>query len=470
MKKYTSLIRKLVDSTAEAELSDRDIADVLKVRCFNDTSLVRQTLMNAVCDPRFRLKASLTGTWKAEAKTALMHLAERLEAMQQPSEDAAYYVLEGFLSEWMHRTFKGCSKKTRLGGVVSISSVEGIRRIAEALNNLQEEEESDDAIVNAAPTEEDDIADQQRFCPESQEKESEAYLEQFRRRNIEGMGCRPTNSINTRRIEERFLERIPYSLVELARLIGRMGNDGRQARGRFLRAGKSDIAGVTVGNDICALVPSEVSILAERRTESVFYHRFVSQKLQLFASASSSPGKEKHQDGPVVICVDASGSMGGEPIMVARALAIAVCIIAWKRGRDVIVVKYSDTYESLRLGHHSSQLRRLSKFLSHVPNAGNNENSMFRWLFRNVLPDLEAYSTADILCISDFGWCPLSGETLDIIQQQKDSGMLFYGLNVSSGSTLLSSRRRHEIEDDSMKVCDSLWVYEDGEVRKVSPV
>lgn len=59
MKKYSSLIRKLVDSVAEAESRNEDVADVLKNRCFNDTDIVRQTLMNAVCDPRFKLKASI---------------------------------------------------------------------------------------------------------------------------------------------------------------------------------------------------------------------------------------------------------------------------------------------------------------------------------------------------------------------------------------------------------------------------
>ena len=70
MKRYSSLIRKLVDATAEAEVSGKDVATILKGRCFNETSIVRQTLMNAVCDPRFKIDADVVGYWKDEARNA----------------------------------------------------------------------------------------------------------------------------------------------------------------------------------------------------------------------------------------------------------------------------------------------------------------------------------------------------------------------------------------------------------------
>ena len=70
MKKYSALIRKLVDATAHAEEIGGDVVDLLKERCFSDTDIVRQTLMNAVCDSRFKLYADVVGYWKAEARNA----------------------------------------------------------------------------------------------------------------------------------------------------------------------------------------------------------------------------------------------------------------------------------------------------------------------------------------------------------------------------------------------------------------
>lgn len=59
-----------------------------------------------------------------------------------------------------------------------------------------------------------------------------------------------------------------------------------------------------------------------------------------------------------------SGSMMGLPIMVAKALTAAVAIIAWRRNRNVVIVKYSDSYSYKNMGNKPSSIGELSKFLS----------------------------------------------------------------------------------------------------------
>ena len=234
-----------------------------------------------------------------------------------------------------------------------------------------------------------------------------------------------------------------------------------------MTAGKSDIVGITVGNDISAVLPSELALLAEQHTQQVFYHNFAARKLQLFASASQAKSSKKHQDGPVIICVDTSSSMSGEPIMVAKALAAAVAIIAWRKKRDVVIVKYSNTHSYRDFGHNGNNLKELSQFLSDVLMGGNNEESMFSWLFKEVKPTLPDYDTADVLCISDFGWMPLPDSTIEIIEEQKQSGMKFYGLNVNAGNPIADAM--FEEYHSPMEVCDSVWVYENGECKEVTP-
>ena len=113
MKRYSSLIRKLVDATAEAEVSGTDVATILKGRCFNETSIVRQTLMNAVCDPRFKIDADVVGYWKDEARNALEQLADALEKTQPLTEDTAYYMLDDFLNAWLRMSFGEIKKLER---------------------------------------------------------------------------------------------------------------------------------------------------------------------------------------------------------------------------------------------------------------------------------------------------------------------------------------------------------------------
>ena len=110
----------------------------------------------------------------------------------------------------------------------------------------------------------------------------------------------------------------------------------------------------------------------------------------------------------------------------------------------------------------------MSRFLSNVSMAGNNEEGMFNWLFKEVKPTLPASNTADILCVSDFGWMPLSDTMKETIEEQKKTGMRFYGLNVIEDNPYASRLSAHSDGVFSpMEVCDSVWTYEDGECKMV---
>jgi uncharacterized protein with von Willebrand factor type A (vWA) domain len=470
MKRYAPLIRKLVDATAEAEVKGDDIAEIIKERCFCDTDLVRQTIMNAVCDPRFKLFADVVGYWKDEARNALEQLVIQLEKINPLTEEVANSMLDGFLVAWFRMTYKEANNKVipidNYFNTEKIESkcTENIDNALDILDELETENEIESQYNTSLHRIKNDDTNDQTLENESSEKcPQESQHSQGR-----GIGYRPLINTSIQKIEERYLKKIPHSLFELAKRIGRMGERGSYKEGKFLTAGKSDIAGITVGNEIAIVLPSELAILADSMLQNVFYHKFTTRQLQLFASASQSKSSKKHEDGPVIICVDTSSSMEGEPITVAKALSVAVAIIAWRKKRDVIVVKYSDQYHYKNLGHNRNNLVDLARFLSEVTMAGNNENGMFRWLFEEVKPMYTDYNTADILCISDFGWMPLSQETEKIIETEKQKGMKFYGLNVNSNNAYISSViEMQEGINTPMDICDSVWMYEDGECKEI---
>ena len=470
MKKYAALIRKLVDATAEAEVRGEDVADILKERCFNDTDVVRQTLMNAVCDPRFKLYADVVGYWKDEARYALEQLAEQLEKAGSLTAEDAYYMLDNFLTAWLRMTFKEARRPVKSMSTFDMSEKPETGNVKDAINILNELEEESTPLrsmedpQNGYKSKKVDKSEHEHAVS----NETRDGDEELSQRAHSGDGNLPSNGMNLQRLEECYLQKLPNSLVELARRIGRMGEYGSFKTGKFMTAGKSDIAGITVGNDISAILPSELALLAERKTQNVFYHNYTARRLQLFASASQGKSTKKHKDGPVIICVDTSSSMMGEPIMVAKALAAAVAIIAWRRKRDVVMVRYSDTYDYRDLGHNHSSLKVMSRFLNGVSMAGNNEEGMFQWLFKELKPTLPAYETADILCVSDFGWMPLSDSIKEVIEEQKKTGMRFYGLNVNADNPYVSSvSDMPENVYSPMDVCDSVWTYEGGVCKEI---
>ena len=471
MNRYRPLIRKLVDTTIEAESSDKDVAEVLRLRCFNETSLIRQTLMNAVCDPRFKIGADSASTWREDARRGLEQLADLLEKTVPLTEEKAYYALDDFLSDWFRNTLSrlqsyASPKKSEENPMEFLlqeleNSLKVLGEADEQAGGGDEEKErvmipSEGDNTMSSETEQGDVEkkqDQEGTKPHGREKGH-------------------TESILTQKVhlEDMFLNSIPSSLVALARKIGRVGEHGYHQHGQFVRAGKSDIVGITVGNDMTAILPSELTLLAERKTQDVFYHNFAAKRLQLFASASQSNNGKQHKDGPVILCVDTSSSMSGTPMMVAKVLAVTVAIIAWRRKRDVVIVKYSDDYDFLELGHHRSQLAKLLKYMRTAISGGNNANRLFQSLFNDILPTLPEYETADVLCISDFGWIPLASDTIEVINVQKQQGMRFYGLNIESESSSIINAVTGFSSQSPMEVCDSVWTYERGECKEIKSI
>ena len=82
---------------------------------------------------------------------------------------------------------------------------------------------------------------------------------------------------------------------------------------------KEEIGGIRVGDDLNAMVPTEVAWLSEPETELLFFQKFASKQLQLFASKppviqqkktdQEKKKKPRLQEGPMIISVDTSGSM-----------------------------------------------------------------------------------------------------------------------------------------------------------------
>lgn len=479
MNRYTSLIRKLVNATANAERYGDDIVQTLKGRCFNDTNIVRQTLMNAVCDPRFKYHATVTGYWKEEAINALEQFAESLETIDNLTIDMADTLLEIFLSTWFEMNFseKAGDQLNKVYHEPAHNEASDLDEIENAMRFFDFFEENGSGKKNTTKGERAEESEEKNEEKSATEPLGKSPKEESRNNKSEqtkemggfGKGIAKGTFQSMQKLENNFLKKIPSSLVTLAKKIGRASNDPNAHAGKFLRGGKSDIAGITTGNDLHSLLPSELALLSDPLTKDVFYRRFTEERLQIFATASQSNSPRRHQNGPVIICIDTSSSMYGTPLLVAKALAIAVAIISWREKRNVIMVKYSDSYEYIDLGNNRSKTKKMTEFLSFVSMGGNNENEMFIWLFKEIKPSLESYKTADILCVSDFGWVPIDTETQSIIQSEKDGGMLFYGLNVSRSSMFMDL---HDIvstdKSSPMNVCDSIWIYEDGECKEVA--
>ena len=427
----------------------------------------QEAAVKVVSNPYFLAGRKRDGAWYARVESELEDFAARIDAMLNPTEDSINEEIRQFLEELLNRN---------LGTDLKPGPQEKQEQEEEEEEDNEEDNEENDEIVdkeredansgeqNKIP---DDITDLLEDLmksigrPDTGNEEDEEKEKENETDNEEqfGIGAGNSKEENLRR-ENRFLRSIPKDLLKLAKIIGRSGSVDFKPSGHFPTAAKSDITGITIGDNLSSLLPSETALLSCPATQPTFYHNYVEKRLQIFASASSGNAPVTHQDGPVIICLDTSGSMRGEKVEIACNLTMAITIIAQRRKRDVLVVKYSDWHFLLKVTKLSRQREDLEKFLSSYQGRGNAENELFRWLFKDILPNEKAFDTADILCITDFGWKPLNDYTIKLIESFKRKGMIFYGLNVLGFE---------KWSFDSMTtVCDSLWKWSSNHLEEMN--
>ena len=239
--------------------------------------------------------------------------------------------------------------------------------------------------------------------------------------------------------DEQFLKSIDPSIVDLAMKLGRVGESMMfDSQSQFTHASRSDISGVTVGDNLNAMLPVETALLGDRATENVFFRRFVEKRLQVFASASVSTQNGKVKKGPIIMCVDTSGSMMGEPEKMAKMLAQAVAIVAQRTHRTLCVINYSAVLQYFVLTNWTRQRKSFLKFLSKSNSGANNENLMFSFLFKSLLKGRkyahlkDRVAGADLLVISDYQWSYIAGNVTELLDEAKASGMKFYSLEIGN--------------------------------------
>lgn len=109
--------------------------------------------------------------------------------------------------------------------------------------------------------------------------------------------------------------------------------------------GYDDMVGVVMDGDVSRLLPLEMAQLADEDFELDAMRRLVERQ----SFCREYRGMEHVAKGPVVICVDESGSMDGEPVCNAKAFALAMAWIARKQGRWCSLIGFAGGTEGTRL-------------------------------------------------------------------------------------------------------------------------
>lgn len=202
-------------------------------------------------------------------------------------------------------------------------------------------------------------------------------------------------------------------------------SEEKKQQTRIPQASQSEIHGTRHSADLMRMLPSELVNLEDPDLETLFYARLLEQNLLTYelsgtqSVAGETTEEEQQRTGPVVACLDTSGSMKGTPSLKAKALLLTIAGILKEEDRSLHVILFSNanqTREYSMVGENKAA--SLLKFLQQEFGGGTNFESPLRKAV-GIIDKQKNYKKADILMISD-GDCSLTNTFTEWLAAQKN--------------------------------------------------
>ena len=228
------------------------------------------------------------------------------------------------------------------------------------------------------------------------------------------------------------------------------------------RTGKSEIVGVHHSDRISALLPSEIALLSASETEIIFSKKFIEKKLLTFQYRSwdklAQPSQKQveyvqvdsEEQGPIILCIDTSGSMYGDPERIAKAIAFGIIEIALREKRAVYLISFSAGIATLEASGIETDLDKMLAFLQMSFHGSTNLQPALEEALHTL--EKKSFSQADVLVISDFVIPSMSRVLSDrILTHRQDKGTHFHSLHI---------RNRPDSRTAPLPIFDHHWVYD----------
>lgn len=236
-------------------------------------------------------------------------------------------------------------------------------------------------------------------------------------------------------------------LSKLTDLIGRFKESAITEQKKKTKNGAVEISSVKTGKNIQDTLPSERLNLCNDVTKKDFYRRYSENQLLVYSKESN---KEKNK-GPIICCIDTSGSMQGKEEMWSKALGIAVLEIAQLQKRDYACILYDSRAEDpIVIKKDEIAPQKIIDIAERFSGGGTSFEAPLKKA--TDLIKSSAFKDADILFITD-GDCYVSDDFKRKFKQLKeDKEFKTLGVLVNMGRGHTSNTSLKEFCDDIVPV------------------
>lgn len=236
---------------------------------------------------------------------------------------------------------------------------------------------------------------------------------------------------------------------------------------------REEVSGLELGRDLENAIPSELAYMDDDVLGTTFDLKYIEGRLLCFTKQGYSDDEETRIEnvhrteeethtGPIIFCVDTSGSMHGTPEHVAKAVTLNIAMKAISQNRKCFLINFSTGYDTIDLTPPKG-INDLLEFMRLSFYGGTDATPAL--LKAIEMTNTEAYRLADIIMISDFIMPPdfYSGLNTEI-QKAKDRKCKFHSLTI--GNFAYSQYARGNLFDES-------WIYNPAsgtvtEIHKIS--
>jgi len=257
---------------------------------------------------------------------------------------------------------------------------------------------------------------------------------------------------------------------ELLNLLGRLRQTEKSSKKELIKSisyikeqvvdidSKEEIVGITLGKDLAHALPQELALLSDDDTSLLFDMKYVEGRIMSFDMQGMSENikevqeeklveiSEDEKKGPIIICVDTSGSMQGSPETIAKAITLYMATKAIEEKRACYLINFSTGIESMDLSGGMG-IQKVIKFLKKSFNGGTDATPALSHAVDML--QKEEYKKADVLMISDFVMGSLSQGVIEKILKAKENKNSFYSLAI--GNIFLHKQLKSAFDNE--------WVY-----------
>lgn len=214
-------------------------------------------------------------------------------------------------------------------------------------------------------------------------------------------------------------------IQNLARKLGRdYITQEKKKKTRISEMSKNEVHGIHRSDEVMRVLPCELVNLEDETLETLFYARLLEQNLLTYQLQGEVTGEQdeavSRNGGPVVACLDTSGSMSGGPLRRAKALLLAIAGILQKEQRELHVLLFGSTgqiTEHRLVDHHG--VAGLLDFLQQGYGGGTDFETPLRRAL-DIIESQTGFDRADVLMVTD-GECGLSPEFVEVVKARKES-------------------------------------------------